>query len=139
MTDTILDLVPLIRSGDFAKLRNELVQQRPQELASAFCDLRSEDQVLAFRIRLRSNPCWTPLEANIRGRDQPEHNHGEVSGCETHQAIGPRECRPVSRHRRQSRIRDRVALNGFHRTCVLRPLVWHRVIAWRSTKGLSES
>ena len=50
MAETTLNLVPLLRAGDFAKLRQELLRWRPQELASAFCDLRSDDQVLAFRI-----------------------------------------------------------------------------------------
>lgn len=50
MPDTIIDLVPLIRNGDFAKLREELVRWRPRELAEAFCGLRANDQVIAFRI-----------------------------------------------------------------------------------------
>jgi magnesium transporter len=50
MAETTLNLVPLLRAGDFPKLREELLRWRPQELASAFCDLRSDDQVLAFRI-----------------------------------------------------------------------------------------
>jgi Mg/Co/Ni transporter MgtE len=50
MADTIVDLVGPLHSGDFTELRGELVQRRPQELASAFCDLRGADQVLAFRI-----------------------------------------------------------------------------------------
>ena len=45
MPDTATDLVPVIRSGDFAKLREELVQQRPPELAEALADLQAEDQV----------------------------------------------------------------------------------------------
>lgn len=50
MTETTADLVPLIHSGDFAKLRSELVKWRPQELAGALCDLRADDQVIAFRV-----------------------------------------------------------------------------------------
>src|ERR1051325_7221533 len=50
MTDTTADLTSLIRGGDFPKLRSELVKWRPQELAATFCDLRADDQVLAFRI-----------------------------------------------------------------------------------------
>jgi magnesium transporter len=50
MAQTTLDLVSMIRTSDFAKLRDELVHWRPQELAGAFCDLSAEDQVLAFRI-----------------------------------------------------------------------------------------
>jgi magnesium transporter len=50
MPDTALDLVPLIRSGDFARLRTELAALRPQELADAVCSLRADDGVLAFRI-----------------------------------------------------------------------------------------
>jgi magnesium transporter len=50
MPDTIVDLVSLIRNGDFAKLREELMQWRPRELAEALTDLRAGDQVIAFRI-----------------------------------------------------------------------------------------
>jgi magnesium transporter len=50
MTNTTLDLVPLIRSGDFAALREELVRWRPRELAEAIAELAAEDQVIAFRI-----------------------------------------------------------------------------------------
>ena len=50
MTDTTLDLVPLIRSGDFAALREELVRWRPRELAEAIAELTAEDRVIAFRI-----------------------------------------------------------------------------------------
>jgi magnesium transporter len=50
MTDTTADLVTLIRGGDFSRLRKELSGMRPQELATACCGLRSDDQVLAFRI-----------------------------------------------------------------------------------------
>jgi magnesium transporter len=50
MPETAADLTPLIRSGDFAALRTALGRQSPQALAGAFCELRSDDQVLAFRI-----------------------------------------------------------------------------------------
>src|SRR2546427_3236962 len=50
MPDTLVDLVPLIRSGGFAKLREELVGRRPPELAAALTGLRADDQVIAFRI-----------------------------------------------------------------------------------------
>ena len=50
MADTPVDFVPLIRSGDFARLRDELIRWTPQELASALSELRADDQVLAFRI-----------------------------------------------------------------------------------------
>ena len=50
MTATAVDLVPLIRSGDFVALRGELSQLRPPELAAALVDLRSDDQVIAFRV-----------------------------------------------------------------------------------------
>src|SRR5258707_6039485 len=49
MTEAAVDLVPLIRSGDFVALREELSQLRPPELAIALVDLRSDDQVIAFR------------------------------------------------------------------------------------------
>ncbi|MCU1386393.1 MAG: Mg2+ transporter MgtE [Acidobacteria bacterium] len=50
MTAATSDMSTLIRAGDFNRLRGELGQMRPQELASALCGLRSDDQVLAFRI-----------------------------------------------------------------------------------------
>ena len=50
MTNTTLDLVPLIRTGDFAALREELVRWRPRELAEAIGELTPTDQVIAFRI-----------------------------------------------------------------------------------------
>jgi magnesium transporter len=50
MPDTLVDLVSLIRSGGFAKLREELVRWRPPELAAALAGLRADDQVIAFRI-----------------------------------------------------------------------------------------
>src|SRR5947209_16662218 len=50
MPHTLVDLVSLIRSGDVAKLREELAQRRPQELAAALAELRADDQVIAFRI-----------------------------------------------------------------------------------------
>jgi magnesium transporter len=50
MTATAVDLVPLIRSGDFVALRDQLSQLRPPELAAALVDLRSDDQVIAFRV-----------------------------------------------------------------------------------------
>jgi magnesium transporter len=50
MTSTTADLVHLIRTGDFATLRDELAQLRPQEVAVALCDWRADDRVLAFRI-----------------------------------------------------------------------------------------
>lgn len=43
MTDTPLDPVPLIRSGNIAKLREELLRWRPQELASMFFAARCSD------------------------------------------------------------------------------------------------
>ncbi len=50
MTDVTADLVPMIRSGNFTGLRGQLEKWRPQELAGAFCELRADDQVLAFRV-----------------------------------------------------------------------------------------
>ena len=50
MPDTLVDLVPLIRSGNFAALRDELSGLRPPELAAALAELRDDDQVIAFRI-----------------------------------------------------------------------------------------
>ena len=50
MIEIAADLVPLIRTGDFATLRDELSGLRPPEIAAALADLRSDDQVIAFRI-----------------------------------------------------------------------------------------
>src|SRR6266550_7434522 len=50
MSDTAADLVPLIRSGDFVTLRDELSGLRPPERATALAELRPDDQVIAFRI-----------------------------------------------------------------------------------------
>jgi magnesium transporter len=50
MTEIATDLVPLIRSGDFVALRDELSPLRPPELAAALAALRSDDQVIAFRV-----------------------------------------------------------------------------------------
>src|SRR5437588_2745352 len=50
MPYTTVDLISLIRAGDFARLRDELVRWRPQELAAALAELRADDQVIAFRI-----------------------------------------------------------------------------------------
>src|SRR5438874_3121625 len=50
MIEITADLVPLIRTGDFATLRDELSGLRPPEIAAALADLRSDDQVIAFRI-----------------------------------------------------------------------------------------
>lgn len=44
------DLAPLIRTGDFAALRDELLGLRPPEIATVLADLRADDQVIAFRI-----------------------------------------------------------------------------------------
>ena len=56
MTATAVDLVPLIRSGDFVALRDQLSQLRPPELAAALVDLRSDEQVIAFRVLPRRLP-----------------------------------------------------------------------------------
>ncbi len=50
MSETTLDVASLIRSGDFAEVRDELAQLRPGELADALAALRAEDEVVAFRI-----------------------------------------------------------------------------------------
>jgi magnesium transporter len=50
MAETQVDLVSLIRGGDFARLREELTQWRPPEIATALAALRADDQVIAFRI-----------------------------------------------------------------------------------------
>src|SRR5437763_6147247 len=44
------DLVSLIRSGHLANVRDQLVRWRPPELAEALAELRSDDQVIAFRV-----------------------------------------------------------------------------------------
>jgi magnesium transporter len=50
MIETTSDLAALIRDGDFQKLREQLVERRPPELAAALSELRADDQVIAFRI-----------------------------------------------------------------------------------------
>ena len=50
MIETASDLASLIRGGDFQKLREQLVERRPPELAAALSELRADDQVIAFRI-----------------------------------------------------------------------------------------
>src|SRR5438874_12911932 len=50
MIETAADLEPLIRTGDFATLRDELSGLRPLEIAATLADLRSDDQVIAFRL-----------------------------------------------------------------------------------------
>ncbi len=50
MTETTTDLVSLIRTGDFNRLREEMERLRPQEIAAALAEWRADDQVLAFRI-----------------------------------------------------------------------------------------
>src|ERR1700674_1243648 len=50
MADTTVDLVSLVRAGDFVQLRQELERWRPPELADAVSALRADDQVIAFRI-----------------------------------------------------------------------------------------
>jgi magnesium transporter len=50
MAEIVVDLASLIRRGDFAKLQQELVRWRPNELAAALSELRPDDQVIAFRI-----------------------------------------------------------------------------------------
>src|SRR5437867_4949666 len=49
-TETGVDVVSLIRQSDFGRLREELSQWRPQEIAARLAELRPDDQVLAFRI-----------------------------------------------------------------------------------------
>jgi len=49
MVETV-DLISLIPTGDLARLREELVQWCPPELAETLIELRSDDQVIAFRI-----------------------------------------------------------------------------------------
>ena len=48
------DLGALIRGGDFQRLREQLVDLRPPELAAALSELRHDEQVIAFRILPRS-------------------------------------------------------------------------------------
>jgi magnesium transporter len=50
MAETLPDVVPLIRQGDFAALKQELVRWQPRELAEVIAVLTPEDQVIAFRI-----------------------------------------------------------------------------------------
>jgi len=54
MIETTSDLAALIRNGDFQKLREQLVEQRPPELAAALSELRADEQVIAVRILLKA-------------------------------------------------------------------------------------
>ena len=50
MAETPADLATLIRAGDYPKLKHELVEWRPSEIAAAMTQLRPDDLVIAFRI-----------------------------------------------------------------------------------------
>ncbi len=50
MTETQVEIESLMRSSDFGRLREELTQLRPQEIAAAVAALRPDEQVIAFRI-----------------------------------------------------------------------------------------
>ena len=60
----------LIRSGDFQRLREQLVDLRPPEVAAALSELRHDEQVIAFRILPRS------LAAGVFEYMPPESQHG---------------------------------------------------------------
>jgi magnesium transporter len=66
------DLVPLIRTGDLPRLRDELLQWRPPDLATALSALRPDDQVIAFRILPRR------LAASVFEYLGPEHQYALV-------------------------------------------------------------
>ncbi|MEP7306967.1 MAG: magnesium transporter [Acidobacteriota bacterium] len=53
-TDLVPDIQRLIRSTDFAQLRERLVGFRPVEIASVLSGLHADDQVLAFRVLPRT-------------------------------------------------------------------------------------
>ena len=53
-TDLVPDIQRLIRSTDFAQLRERLVGFRPGEIASVLSGLDADDQVLAFRVLPRA-------------------------------------------------------------------------------------
>ena len=53
-TDLVPDIQRLIRSTDFAQLRERLVGFRPVEIASVMSGLDADDQVLAFRVLPRA-------------------------------------------------------------------------------------
>ena len=53
-TDLVPDIQRLIRSTDFAQLRERLVGFRPIEIASVLSGLVADDQVLAFRVLPRA-------------------------------------------------------------------------------------
>lgn len=50
MSETALDVASLIRTGDLGRLREELLQWRPPQLAEQLGALRADDQVIAFRV-----------------------------------------------------------------------------------------
>ena len=49
-TGLVSDIQDLIRSTDFAKLRERFISMRPTEIASAILDLEPNEQVVAFRV-----------------------------------------------------------------------------------------
>ena len=53
-TDLVPDIQRLIRSTDFAQLRDRLVGFRPVEIAAAMVHLKADEQVLAFRVLPRA-------------------------------------------------------------------------------------
>jgi magnesium transporter len=50
MAETTGDLAALIRTGDYPKLKDEVLQWRPSEFAAALTELQDDEQVIAFRI-----------------------------------------------------------------------------------------
>src|SRR5204862_2570467 len=72
MPAILSDLVPLIRAGDLSKLREEVLQWRPSELAAFLSELRPNDQVIAFRILPRR------LAASVFEYLDPEHQYALV-------------------------------------------------------------
>ena len=68
MAETTSELVALIRGGNFPKLREELLQWRPSEVAAAVAELRADEQVIAFRILPR--PRAAAVFEYLRPEDQ---------------------------------------------------------------------
>jgi magnesium transporter len=50
MAETTADIMSLIRAGDLTRVRDELAQWRPIDLATALAELHADQQVIAFRV-----------------------------------------------------------------------------------------
>ena len=90
MNDIDAELVALIRQGEFEGLRDALLHLSPQTIAATFCLMRSDDQVLGFRILPRRNsgekiaPASVGYFFDVGGKDgNRTHVNGFAGRCIT--------------------------------------------------------